>query len=121
MQYLLLFNKHEAKYRALSEAEREQLRRRYEQFALDTIDAGVAVSGAALEASDMATTVRVRGGKRMLTDGPFAETEETIAGVCLIDVPDLDEALRWAAKHPDAELASVEVRPVVPWKPPKRG
>lgn len=59
---------------------------------------------------------RVRDGKRLLTDGPFAETAEQIAGVGIIEVKDLDEAIEWAANHPDAEWGSVEIRPIVEWK-----
>jgi hypothetical protein len=78
--------------------------------------AGIMKSGAMLESTDTATTVRVRDGKRLVTDGPFAETAEQIAGIGIIEVNNLDEALDWAAGHPDSEWASVEVRPFVPWK-----
>lgn len=60
--------------------------------------------------------MRVRDGKRMVTDGPFAETAEQIAGIAIMDLDDLDAALDWAAVHPDADWASVEIRPIVPWK-----
>ncbi len=120
MRYLLLFNKDEARYRALSPEERAAIRERYERYGVELFEAGVMVAGSALEPSTTATTVRVRGGKRTLTDGPFVETDEQIAGFALIDVPDLDEALRWAARHPDAEMASVEVRPAHDWTPPSK-
>src|SRR5579883_2758423 len=116
MRYLLLINKDEAKFRALSDAERNALLARYEAYGRKMIAAGILKGGAVLELTDTATTMRVRDGKRLVTDGPFAETTEQIAGIAIIDVANLDEALEWAAGHPDAEWASVEVRPIVPWK-----
>lgn len=118
MQYLLLFNKDEAKFRALSEQERAQVRARYTEYGRRIVGTEIYLAGAALQPTETATTVRVRDGKRLITDGPFAETTEQIAGFALIDVPDLDTALEWAATHPDAEWASVEVRPVFHWAPP---
>ncbi|MFL5827270.1 MAG: YciI family protein [Thermoleophilaceae bacterium] len=76
-------------------------------------DAGVMSAGDALHDTDAATTVRVRDGETVVSDGPFAETKEVLGGYYVIDVPDLDEALKWAAKIPSAPRGSVEVRPVV--------
>jgi hypothetical protein len=76
-------------------------------------DAGVHVAGDALEGIDSATTVRVREGETMLIDGPFAETKELLAGFYIVEVPSLDEALKWAAKMPNIAYGSVEVRPVM--------
>ena len=70
------------------------------------------VAAAALQRVETATTVRVRNGKVSLTDGPFAETKEQLAGFYLIDAKDLDEAVQIAAKIPPARVGSVEVRPV---------
>ena len=120
MRYLLLINKDESKYRALSDDDRRKLMARYEAYGRKMIEAGVVKSGAMLEPTDTATTVRVRNGKRLVTDGPFAETTEQIAGIAEIEVANLDEALEWAGGHPDAEWASVEVRPIVAWKGPPR-
>jgi hypothetical protein len=75
--------------------------------------AGVLVGGAGLESPQAATTVLVRNGKRQVQDGPYAETKEFLAGIGIIDVPDLDAALEWAARHPAAAYASVEVRPLL--------
>ncbi len=75
--------------------------------------AGVHVAGDALELVESATTVRVRDGETLITDGPFAETKEILAGFYIIDVPDLDSALKWAAKMPNIGYGSVEVRPVM--------
>jgi hypothetical protein len=78
------------------------------------IEAGIMVSGAGLQGIETATTVQVRAGERLLTDGPFADTKEHLLGFYLIDVPDLDTALEWAAKVPNVRTGSVEVRPVMP-------
>jgi hypothetical protein len=78
------------------------------------IEAGILVSGAGLQGADVATTVRVRAGERLLTDGPFADTKEHLIGFYVIDVPDLDTALEWAATVPNVRTGSVEVRPVLP-------
>ena len=118
MRYLLLFNKDEAKFRALSDDARADLIARYSRYGAEMLDAGIVRAGSALESSDTATTVRVRDGKRLMTDGPFAETAESLAGYAEIEVDNLDVALEWAAKHPDAESGSVEVRAVLPWKRP---
>jgi hypothetical protein len=66
----------------------------------------------------MATTVRIRDGRRQVEDGPFADTKEQLGGYFVIEVPDLDTALDWAAKAPSALTASVEVRPVLPMPAP---
>lgn len=75
--------------------------------------AGHLVSGDALQATDTATTVRVRGGEKLTTDGPFAETKEMLGGYYLIDVDTLDEALAWSARMPNIAYGSVEVRPIM--------
>ena len=77
-------------------------------------DAGVLVGGSALHGADTATTVQVRDGQPLVTDGPFAETKEHLVGFYVIDVADLDAALAWAAQVPSVRTGSVEVRPVVP-------
>src|SRR5215472_15170893 len=75
--------------------------------------AGVFVGGAGLESPQAATTVSIRNGKRQVHDGPYAETKEFLAGFGIIDVPDLDAALEWAARHPSVGFATIEVRPVL--------
>ena len=77
-------------------------------------ESGHCVASEALESVATATTVRVRNGKVMLTDGPFAETKEALAGFYLIEAKDLDEAVKIAAKIPPAEVGSIEVRPIRP-------
>ena len=76
-------------------------------------DAGVMVAGEALQEADTATTVRVRNGQRLTSDGPFAETKEVLGGYYVIDVADLDAALSWAERIPNVGYGSVEVRPVM--------
>ena len=77
--------------------------------------AGVFVGGAGLEPPHTATTLSVRDGKRQVHDGPYAETKEFLAGIAIIDVPNLDDALEWAARHPAAGHALIEVRPLGGW------
>ena len=74
--------------------------------------AGVFVAGAGLEPPETATVVSVRNGKRQVHDGPYAETKEYLGGLVIIDVPNLDAALEWAARHPAAADVFVEVRPL---------
>jgi len=74
--------------------------------------AGVFVAGAGLESPQNATSVSVRDGKRQVQDGPYAETKEFLAGFVIIDVPDLDAALEWAARNPAAARTPIEVRPL---------
>lgn len=75
--------------------------------------AGVFVAGAGLDSPKNATTVTVRDGKRHVHDGPYAETKEFLAGFGIINVPNLDAALEWAARHPAAGFATIEVRPLL--------
>ena len=75
-------------------------------------EAGAVVAAEQLRATDTATTVRLSEGERLLTDGPFAETKEHLLGFYLLDVPDLDTALDWAARMPIMPFGTVEVRPV---------
>jgi hypothetical protein len=86
---------------------------RWFEFTQALVDAGAMVAGDPLEGQDTATTVRVRNGETVVTDGPFAETKELLGGYYVIDVPDLDAALEWAAKMPNVDYGSVEVRPLM--------
>jgi hypothetical protein len=83
-------------------------------FTEDAGKAGVLLAGDALEAPSTSTTVRLRGGERLLTDGPFAETKEQLGGFFIVDCKDLDEALSWAERIPSLpHTGAVEVRPIV--------
>jgi hypothetical protein len=93
----------------------------YETVTREMETAGVLLGGEGLQPSGTATTVRVRDGERLLTDGPFAETRETLAGFYLVDVDDLDAALSWAAKIPHADHGSIEVRPVLVYDEARTG
>lgn len=84
-------------------------------------EAGINLGGEALQPNPAATTVRVRDGRTLTTDGPFAETKEGLGGFYLIECRDLDEALAWAAKCPGAWYGSVEVRPVIDFSAPDVG
>jgi hypothetical protein len=86
---------------------------RWAEYTQALQDAGVMVGGDALQPVDTATTVRVREGETVITDGPFAETKENLGGFYTVEVPDLDAALKWAARIPSAPYGSVEVRPVM--------
>ena len=78
---------------------------------------GIVLAGAGLEPTTTATTIRLRDGKRHVQDGPFAETKEQLAGFFLVEVPDLDTALDWAARAPSSATGSSEVRPRLPPMP----
>ena len=86
---------------------------RWFEYTQQLQESGAMVAGDALQPVDTATTVRVRDGERLTSDGPFAETKEVLGGYYVIDVPDLDAALAWAEKIPNVGYGSVEVRPVM--------
>ena len=88
----------------------------YGRFTQETIDRGAYKGGEALQPVSTATTVRVREGRAITTDGPFAETKEQLGGFYLLDCKDLDEAIELAAKIPAAERRSIEIRPI--WELP---
>ena len=114
MLFMLLINGEEKLEEAIPQAEMEQMRGEYGALDEALHKAGVYVRGDRLRSATTATTVRVRNGKALLTDGPFAETKEQFGGYYLIDVKDLDEAISWANRVPSARYGSVEVRPVWP-------
>jgi len=98
---------------ALDETERERCYRESAQLAHQLSAAGQYRAAAPLEPTATATTVRVREGKRVVTDGPFAETKEQLGGYFLIDATDLDDAIAIAARIPMARRGTIEVRPVI--------
>jgi hypothetical protein len=91
----------------------EALFAEYGAFTQEVRAKGVLVDSAPLQGTDTATTVRVRNGERIVTDGPFAETKEWLGGFYTFECATLDEALDWAAKIPGARYGSIEVRPVM--------
>jgi hypothetical protein len=110
MKYLLLIYMNE---QAMDSAEREQCYHDSTRLAHDLNDAGQFVGANPLQPVATAKSVRIREGKRLLTDGPFAETREQLGGYFLIDAPDLDAAIGVAARIPAAKKGTVEIRPVI--------
>jgi hypothetical protein len=113
MQYVLTIYEDEAGYAGMTPDQESALMAAYEAFGREAAEAGVMRAGEALQPVATATTVRVRDGERLLTDGPFAETREQLGGFYVVDVPDLDSAIAWAAKIPGASTGCVEVRPLM--------
>jgi hypothetical protein len=99
-------------------AQMEAMFNEYEAFTVGIQKQGILRGAEALEPTAAATTVRVRDGKSLVTDGPFAETKEALGGFYLIECDDLDTALAAAARIPGAKTGSIEVRPIVPMPEP---
>ncbi len=115
MQYMLILNETPAEFaRRDNPAEAEAYWGAWNVYIGALAQAGVIVNGDGLHPPHTATTVRVRNGKRQIEDGPFADTKEQLGGYFIVEAPDLDAAIEWAAKAPSALCASVEVRPVLP-------
>ena len=110
MRYLLLVYLDE---KALNETEREECYQESTQLTHDLHSTGNYVAAAPLHPVSTATSVRVRDGKRLVTDGPFAETREQLGGYFLIEAHDLDEAMGIAARIPGARKGTIEIRPVM--------
>jgi len=112
MLYLLALYAEEAGWNKMTKAEQEQGVAAYKAYSEALSKAGVLKGSNRLQPASAATTVRVANGKSQVLDGPFVETKEQLGGYYLIDVPDLDAALSWAARCPGASHGVVEVRPV---------
>ena len=112
MEYLLLIYTPESAWAALSEEARGAMYKEYYEFTDGIRQSGHYKGGNPLQPVATATTVRVRDGKTMTTDGPFAETREQLGGYYLVEAADLDEATGIAARVPGARLGSIEVRPI---------
>jgi hypothetical protein len=108
MQYILLIYDNEA-----NAPQDEAEMKKWFTYTDELRASGAFVAGEALHPVATATTVRVKNGKRLTTDGPFAETKEQLGGFYIVDCKNLDEALKWAEKIPSADRGSVEVRPIV--------
>ncbi len=114
MQYLLLIYQNEAELAAArGTASFGEMMQAYKDFTQDIIRGGQFKAGDALHPTTSATTVRVRDGKILTTDGPFAETREQLGGYYLIEAKDIDEATAIAARIPSAKFGSIEVRPIM--------
>ena len=108
MEFLALIHADEQSWETLGDDERQAVYQRYMDFSgRDEV-----VSGAELQSTDAATTVRVRDGDRVVTDGPYAEVKEALGGFFILDCDSIDEACRLAAEIPAAEHGAIEVRPV---------
>lgn len=113
MKYMLLIYNNQTEEAQWTSEQRAQMWADFGAFTAETRERGAFVSGDALHPVSVATTVRVRDGRALKTDGPFAETKEQLGGFYILDCKDLDEALEFAAKVPTSAYGSVEVRPVM--------
>ena len=113
MRYLLLIYTDEGRDAALDAHTAQAMMAAYQVYTQDVQAAGVYLGGDALRPVASATSVRVRDGKTLATDGPFAETKEQLGGFYMLECKDLDEALGWAARIPAAATGTIEVRPVM--------
>jgi hypothetical protein len=112
MQYLLMIYRSEAEYGKIDAATRQEMTAEYGAFTQSIIQSGNFKAGDGLQPTTTATTVRVRDGKTLTTDGPFAETREQLGGYYLVEAKDLDAAVAIAARIPGAKTGSIEVRPI---------
>ena len=110
MKYMLLIYMEDG---ALDEAEREHCYEESTQLAVELQSAGQYLGASPLQPTSTATSVRVRDGKRLVTDGPFAETREHLGGYFMVNARNLDEAIGIAGRIPGARVGTVEIRPVV--------
>ena len=113
MQYLLLIYRNEAELGHMTADDRKKMTAEYGVFTQSIIQSGHFKAGDGLQPTTTATSVRVRDGKIMTTDGPFAETREQLGGYYLVEAKDLDTALGVAARIPGAKTGTIEVRPVM--------
>jgi hypothetical protein len=115
MQFMLLFYQPPEGFAAATDPARaDAYKAAWGAYVGAMLASGSVVNGAGLLPPQTATTVRLRAGKRQVQDGPFADTREHLAGYFVVEVPSLDVALDWAARAPNAEAGSIEVRPVLP-------
>jgi hypothetical protein len=113
MKYMLLICDDEKAWARLSEAERQKIYGEYRQLIVGLTASGQYVAGSQLHPTSAATCVRVRDGKQLVTDGPFAETREQIGGYFLVEARNLDEVIALAARIPSARMGTIEVRPLM--------
>ena len=113
MKYMLLIHDSEKALNALSDDELKQIMAEYRRFSEEIRASGHFRAGSQLQPTSMATSVRVRNGKRLVTDGPFAETREQLGGYFLVEAKDLDEAIGLAERLPSARIGTIEIRPLV--------
>lgn len=112
MQYMLLIYVDPASYAGMTEEQMQTEMAQYFALGPEMRERGAYIASDGLQGVETATTVRVRNGKTLLTDGPFAETKEHLGGFYIVDAKDLDEAIEFAGKIPDVVRGSIEVRPI---------
>jgi hypothetical protein len=117
MKYLLLIYENEAAFTNLSQAEQGKIFGEYMEYSKRIRKDGNYIAGQALEPVATATTVRVKDGKTLTTDGPFAETREQLGGFYMVEAKDLDEAISLATGIPAVRTGCIEVRPIMPTPP----
>ena len=113
MRYLCLIYADENAQARMSQEEMGALFGAYQAYTEELQASGNMLAGEALQPTATATTVQLRNGRTLTTDGPFAETKEQLGGFYMIEAKDLDEAIEWAAKIPSAAIGSIEVRPIM--------
>ena len=116
MQYLLMIYANEAEYAKIDPSTLQKVYEEYGAFTQGIVQSGNFKAGDRLQPTTTATTVRVRDGKTLTTDGPFAETREQLGGYYLVEAKDLDTAIALAARIPGAKAGSIEIRPVMIYK-----
>ena len=112
MKYMLMIYADEKAYMKAAEKNGQEMMSAYSSYTQALQKAGVLLGGDRLQPTGTASTVRVANGKTQVLDGPYAETKEQLGGYYMIEVPDLDAALSWAARCPGANHGSIEVRPL---------
>ena len=113
MKYALLIYAAEKDWAEKSKEEQDRTYTEYWNYSVELKKSGRMISCEPLDPTSTATTIRVRDGKTIPTDGPFADTKEQLGGIYVIDVKDLNEAMAWASKIPDARTGSIEIRPLM--------
>jgi hypothetical protein len=113
VKYMLLIYSNPESWAGLSAEQREGLARSHDQLSRELTERGMLVSAAGLADPITTRTVSVRGNNRTTTDGPYAEAKEHLAGFYLVECDDIDQAIEYAARMPDAQYLAVEVRPVM--------
>ena len=113
MRYMLLIYASEADFSHMTSEERVAIMQGHSTFAQEAMQRGVLMGGAPIQPTSTARTVRIRKGKTLVIDGPFAETKEQLAGTYILDCKTLDEAIELATKIPDALHGSIEIRPLM--------
>ena len=115
MEYMLIFTETAAEFAQRQDPEQAPVYwGAWSAYCNALVESGIMVSGAGLQPPETATTVRIRDGQRHVHDGPYAESKEMLGGFFVIEVPNLDVALEWAARAPSASCGATEVRPVLP-------